>query len=238
MGLSIQEYRSRIGNFLPNGRIFVQNKSFYRSSQKVPTNLWVSLVVAVAVIYGFSAYKMDIKNQISWPLYSSPCSKIACTVNVIQISSHCELSNFYARYLYGNKQAGGIRIAHLIKGKGYLVSKKFEVEKLLSDLHPHVLGISEADYFKNHDIDDIKFTDYALHTCSTLENPDLQYSRIVVYTHKSLVCKPRTDLMNKDISSIWLQMGLPNQKQILVCQVYREWQLLNQDDKFSSSVHA
>ena len=101
-----------------------------------------------------------------------------------------------------------------------------------------MFGISEANFFKNHDYDDVKFKDYTLHLCPTLDNPNLEYSRIVVYTHKSLVCKIRPDLMTNDFSSIWLEIGLPNKRKILVCQVYREWQLLNQVDGSSQSVNA
>ena len=44
--------------------------------------------------------------------------------------------------------------------------------------------------------------------------------------------------MSEDYSSIWLQVGLPNQKQFLVCQTYREWQLLKQEDGSSKSIEA
>ena len=30
--------------------------------------------------------------------------------------------------------------------------------------------------------------------------------------------------MSDDISSVWLEVGLPNTKTIIVCQVYSEWQ--------------
>ena len=157
---------------------------------------------------------------------------------VLQVSCYWELSNFYARYLYGNKQPKGIKIAHFNKGQGYLASKKHEIGHLISELSPHVLGISEANFFKNHCEDDVQFKDYNFHKCPTFDNPDLEYSRIIIYTHKSLICKPRTDLMSDKCSSIWLQIGLPNQKQILVCQFYREWKLLNQNDELSQSVQA
>ena len=44
--------------------------------------------------------------------------------------------------------------------------------------------------------------------------------------------------MSQDYSSIWMQVGLPNQKQILVCQTYREWQLLKQANGSSKSIEA
>ena len=40
--------------------------------------------------------------------------------------------------------------------------------------------------------------------------------------------------MSDTISSIWLEVGLPRHKRFLVCQNYREWQLLNQGADNSS----
>ena len=43
--------------------------------------------------------------------------------------------------------------------------------------------------------------------------------------------------MSSTCSSIWLEVGLPRHKKFLVCQTYREWQLLHQgDDSQSQSV--
>ena len=42
-----------------------------------------------------------------------------------------------------------------------------------------------------------------------------------------MVVKLRTDLMSDSFSSIWIELGLPRKKKFLVCQIYREWQLLN-----------
>ena len=78
--------------------------------------------------------------------------------------------------------------------------------------------------------------DYVLHTCPTLNNPALNTSRVVVYTHRSLVVKVRSDLMCDSYSSIWLEVGLPRHKKFLVGQTYREWRLPNQEDNSSVSV--
>ena len=43
--------------------------------------------------------------------------------------------------------------------------------------------------------------------------------------------------MNDTFSSIWLEVGLPRKKKILVCNVYREWQYLRQIDNSSLDVH-
>ena len=50
--------------------------------------------------------------------------------------------------------------------------------------------------------------------------------------------KVRHDLMNDSFSSIWLEIGLPRQKKILVCNIYREWQYLGQEDHSSNSVNS
>ena len=64
----------------------------------------------------------------------------------------------------------------------------------------------------------------------------MKTSRLVIYTHNSLVVKLRPELMSSDHTSIWMEVGLPYHKKYLVCQAYREWQLLGQSDKYSLSV--
>ena len=68
-----------------------------------------------------------------------------------------------------------------------------------------------------------------------ISNPDLGMSRIVVYAHKSLVVKRRPDLEDNPSQ---LEIGLPNQRKILHCQAYREWQYLGQADNMSGSIAA
>ena len=73
---------------------------------------------------------------------------------------------------------------------------------------------------------------------NTLANPLLKISRIAVYVQKDVAVKVRHDLMNDSFSSIWLEIGLPRQKKILVCNIYREWQYLGQEDHSSYSVNS
>ena len=44
--------------------------------------------------------------------------------------------------------------------------------------------------------------------------------------------------MTNSFSSIWLELGKPRQKKILVCYLYREWQYLMQDTEDSSTIEA
>ena len=112
-----------------------------------------------------------------------------------------------------------------------------EIKNLISQHHPHILGVSEANLLDVHDADLAAVQDYKLHVCPTMSNPTLKVSRIVVYTHKDLVAKLRPDLMCDRYSSIWLEVGLPHHKKFLVSQSYREWQYTNQrGDRASSTI--
>ena len=67
----------------------------------------------------------------------------------------------------------------------------------------------------------------------------LNVSRLAVYVHKDLIVKVRTDLMNDTFNSVWLKCGLPRQNKILVCNIYRQWQLPKQgNDKTSATVNS
>ena len=159
---------------------------------------------------------------------------------LLNILYSCEIckTNFYARYTYGNRNQRGLKIASWNKGGGYLHNKMHEIEKIVEDIQPHILGITEANRFKSHIEKNINIEGYDVYTAKTMDNPNLNVSRVIVYKHKSVVSKLREDLMDDNISSIWMELGFPNKRKILVCNVYREWQYLNQPDDLSKSIPA
>ena len=146
--------------------------------------------------------------------------------------------NHYAKITFGNRsQRGhGIKLLHWNKGSSYLQNKHHEVETIIGAHTPHVLGLSEANLKAGHDLALVQHPEYELHTCSTMANPELSVSRIVVYTHSSLVVKRRHDLEDNRISAIWLEAGLPRQKKIVICQAYREWRYLDQGNNISGTI--
>ena len=123
-----------------------------------------------------------------------------------------------------------MKLLHWNKGPSFLHNKQDDIETLISTHHPHVLGLSEANIRTEHDLALVQQADYDLHLPQTSNNPQLNTSRVVVYTHKALVVKRRQDLEDDRISTIWLDVGLPHKKKILLCQAYREWQYLGQPD--------
>ena len=148
--------------------------------------------------------------------------------------------NFLARYKFGNRnqKKGGINIIHWNKGSSLLSNKMGDLEAIIDNHKPLVLGISEANLRKFDDLDAVQLPEYYLHICPTIDNPDHGVSRVVVYTHKSLIVKPRPDLMNPWLSAVWLEVGLPRCKKFLLCNAYREWGYPNQQDKVSHTISA
>ena len=157
-------------------------------------------------------------------------------INTFAASIFSKISNFQSKYKNGNRKTSGIKISHWNKGPGHLQTKMPEIKNIINGLHPHIMGLSEANLKASHDQNLVQLTDYVQHTCLTLNNPTLNTSRVVVYTHRSLVVKVRTDLMCENYSSVWLEVGLPHHKKFLVGQTYREWQLPNQRDNSSLSI--
>ena len=91
-----------------------------------------------------------------------------------------------------------------------------------------VLGLGELQFKKQHDLDEVQQPGFTLHLDSCQNS--LGVSRCGVYTHNSLVVKRRNDLESEGLATVWLQLGLPHQKAILVMCGYRQWRLPDQPD--------
>ena len=259
MGDSLQTYRCRIGTFTckvskgstKNTRIQISNG--YRYS--------LFLVILMSLLLIFFNLRTPCKHsgQASTPrssfsppgtaLPTSTSSRLVATPK-IQESSNTLIDipclfdsrdrNFLAKIVNGNRgvRGTGIKLAHWNKGPSYLHNKHDEIETLIADHRPHILGLSEANFRRDHDLAQVQHADYDLHLSPTLSNPSQDTARIVVYTHRSLIVKRRVDLEDKRISAIWLEVGLPHKKKILVCQGYREWKYLGQADQSSGAIGA
>ena len=170
-------------------------------------------------------------------------SSINSTKGVLQVNDqdfgYWSDVNFYARYTNGNKQKGGMKIMHWNAGGGYLRNKIPEIENIIGGYKPHLFGVSESCFKKEHDIADIQIDGYDVYLSNTIENPNLNVSRLAVYVSKDIINpKLRLDLMSRDFSSVWLEVRLPRQKSIIVGNAYRDWQYLDQADNSSLHVNA
>ena len=146
--------------------------------------------------------------------------------------------NFEAKITFGNRNKNGISVAHWNAGHGSLSNKMDEVCNIMQEYKPLILGISESCHHKSHDVKDVSIDNYEVIFSKTLENPTINASRITVYVSMDLAVNVRNDLMNDSFSSIWLEIGKPRQRKILLCVLYRDWRYMNQPDDSSYAIES
>ena len=105
---------------------------------------------------------------------------------VLQKSVNILDSNFESRYKYGNRQKTGLKIMHWNPGGKYLKNKIENIESVINGYKPDLLGISESNHFRAHDIQDVQIENYRLYLSNTINNDNLKVSRIAVYVHKDM----------------------------------------------------
>ena len=231
MTISVEIYRASIGLYY-EGHWKV--KKYKMKKSKTGCKYLISQILAMFFLgfslVAFNLYLADIqfKQQVCLKYPTSFLTKSALIINY----------NFLARYTFGNKRQSGLKICRWNGGSSYLVNKVNEIETIMSNYRPHILGISESCFSNCHSADNVKFSDYKVVFAKTLDNLNLNVSRVSLFVHNDVQWKIRQDLMSEKFSSIWVEIGHCNQKKILVCNLYREWQYLNQTDDRSKSVQA
>ena len=171
------------------------------------------------------------------PPYPSPQSRIEQqkVSNKILYILSSKVTNSAAHAENGNQSSRGkpITVCYWNKGSSFLSNKQDDIADIINTHKPLVLGLGEAQFKKDHSLAEVQQPGFTLHldACQDL----LGVSRCAVYTHNSLVVKRRNDLEDKGIATVWLQLGLPNQKGILMMCGYRQWRLPGQPDGGSAS---
>ena len=230
MGSDIIQHRVRIGLF--NSFKFRPIKYKNRKQRSEPTykysssNIIYMIVLIISLCIGIATYNdfklskpaFIVPGQLVQSSTSDNSSLVPHLISTSASSSYRMITNFQSRYLHGNRKNQGMKICHWNKGGSHLQNKMPELRNIVSGIHPHIFGVSEANLHHHHDQDLVQLNDYDLHLPHTLSNPSLKVSRIVTYTHKSIIAKARADLMSDTISSIWLEVGLPRCKRFLICQ--------------------
>ena len=236
--IDINSYRQKIGSFNNAGQ---RKFSMKTCSNKRKKNCeFIRRFLSLLIVFSTFSLLISLFNggqstqsneHVQNQNYVDCKNEISCQQGRKQVRT---MNNLYARCTYGNRINRGIKLSHWNAGSAHLPNKLGEIENVISHHQPHIFGISEANFLKKHNVLDVQIQDYEFITAQTLTNPKLQYSRVVVYKHVSIISKVRTDLMSKDFSSIWMECGLPNKKKFLVCNLYREWQYLGQGQDKSS----
>ena len=246
MGISIQSYRATIGLFSNSKPGKVRKIVGSKSKSRQPTrriNI-IQVLLLLSTFLNVGTPETHNRNNNRYPVtYQVLPNNFS---PIIPISKNTEVQchkqeilniNFLGRYKYGNKRNSGIKLCHWNKGSAYLENKKDELETIIGGYQPHVFGVSEANFKSQHDRENVEIEHYNIYFSKTLDNPTIYCSRIAVYIHEDIQAKLRDDLMNDTFSSVWLELGLPRQRKFLVCQVYRDWQYLDQPDNSSLDIN-
>ena len=252
MGICISVYRARIGRYCPSSGKFKSQSSRTISvtSTSPSTRMFFFSIFTVFLLPLFTAGMVHVSSHhsLSSPttcpaatLWSTPAWPLrggAEKAFYLSDSGIIKDVNFNARYVNGNRRGNGIKMGHINLGSGYLMNSMNSIETIIEEYKPHILGISESSLRSHEDQNNAILENYKTFFPKTLQNENLNTSRITVFTHTDLVVKERSDLMNDRFSSIWLEVGLPRQRKILICNLYREWQYLGQDSRASLSTAA
>ena len=262
MTCSLQTYRARIGTFQSYYKV-KKSPCSSPSPQSSGNPPGAHLAAAYILLLLTSYYLLSTSIEPpSWQNYQVPCSDYQVpssgTSTAFLFGSRTDqdqdihlwdpggttfawldktMQNKLAHIISGNRgQRGkGIKCIYWNKGPAFLANKQMDIETIVSSHTPHILGLGEANFRHDHDLEDVQLRDYNLHLDSCVNNPQLGMARTAVYTHKSLRVKRRSDLEDSTVAAIWLECGLPNQHSILVCVGYRQWRLLGQQDNTSAS---
>ena len=131
-----------------------------------------------------------------------------CPTNVTNRIQFIVDHNFIARYTFGNRRHSGIKMCHWNGGSSYLINKMDEIEAAISNYKPHIFGLSETCFSVSHSVDQTNIDNYKVYFAKTLQNPNLNVSRVSVFIQNDVESKLRTDLMSDRFSSIWVEMRL------------------------------
>ena len=211
MAIDLNQYRATIGIFLSVYHLTKQTwKNLYDSKYfSSLAHYWYIFFLKVLILFVVTSFTYflslncmgnvtahsgmpitdalsnhDLNQTIS--CYALPSTE---TLSIFVDSLFMMVTNFESRCKYGNKKASGIKIAHWNKGGSFLINKMTDVKSIISNHRPMVLGLSEANLYKNHDKSLAEIPGFKLHYCPTMNNPAYGVSRVVVYTHGNLVSK-------------------------------------------------
>ena len=169
MGISYLQHRISIGVFnnkldILSRRMGTRSESSWRKDHK----FLLLLSFLILLMHGNS---MFTGNGVSRSEVKIRTNYLTKTVEVVN-------HNFRSRYVNGNIKKNGIRIIHWNPGSKHLHNKLTNIESLINMYKPGILGISESNFFRAHDINDVQIENYKLYFSETLHNDSIGASRI------------------------------------------------------------
>ena len=126
---------------------------------------------------------------------------------------------------FQQKTQEGIKVGFWNKGGALqsLHEKINEIEHLIKSNNFGIFGVIEANFFKDNDVKDIEINGFSVFWDKGRNNISRQNARCVVYVRNDLSCKLKENLMDEKIPEIWLEVGEPRKRHVLMCIFYREF---------------
>ena len=114
---------------------------------------------------------------------------------------------------------GGIKFGCWNKGGALqpLKEKLNEIELLIKTEAFGVFGVLEANLFKHDDVEDIKIDGYTVLWDKGRDHIIRNNARTVVYVRNDLSFQSKEELMESNVPEVWLEVGEPKKKLMLIC---------------------
>ena len=209
MSISVDTYRLRIGIFTNKPRLKTKVQGKLREKVKMSKKklMTINVVKVLMLLILVQSLKSEVQ-QSSVTLLSKLLSFTECPTNCPIISQYIIDHNFLARYTFGNRRNSGIKMCHWNAGSSYLINKINEIEAVISNYKPHIIGFSEVCYSAVHSVDQTKIDDYKVYFAKTLDNPSLEVSRVTVYVHNDVQSKLGWTLCQKSLVLFGLRLDI------------------------------
>ena len=123
----------------------------------------------------------------------------------------------------GNFKESNLLMMHWNAGPAFLERKLHNIEAIVSDKKPHIIGISEANLRREVDKLEVNIEGYILEYLEALENDEVNLSRLCVYIRSDIKYKRLTNLENRTDAAIWLEIGMNKGRKLYCGQIYREF---------------
>ena len=173
MAISLDSYRSRIG-LIENRIIRIRSRKNVASKNSSIFYPRPSLVLLAIFIANSSGMLSSCKADTLHPPQDSPqqqaqvypCNQLFYST-LIKYNSPTKPQapvnhNSLSRYKYGNrgKKKNGITIMHWNKGSSILANKLDDIETIVEEYTPHLLGLLEANLRKGDDLQEVQLENY------------------------------------------------------------------------------
>ena len=222
MEVSIETYRSRIGVFdlKPKARkpkkCSVYDTTTKKNNKTIKKQNISYLIILVLLLCDATKYHCKIQYNNS----STHDKEVSSSSSIVDTSfeTYDSISNSSSSFIWlGRKERNklhhikhgnrgrdmkrkGIQCLYWNKGPSFLVNKHLDIETIIAEHKPHILGLGEANVHHGQDLQDVQHAGYTLHLDSSIDNPNLGVARVAVYTHNSLRVKRRLDLETETVS--------------------------------------